>query len=186
MNSWVNKGKVLIVKKALDKGELLGEKYSWTIYCLVDLKVVYILTYAYISIVNLISSTANSEATSDTSSMMLFNVTLSPKHMNAEVASISDAILWNCRRESVTNQYYRFLYGMLFTAMGAVLVGFLVTKFISLVIVSCTCKDCCSWPWVLNEYGLTKLWHIAILEQLEEACKNTSQTQQSILQKNHQ
>ena len=32
---------------------------------LVDIKVVYIISYAYISIVNLISSTANIEATDD-------------------------------------------------------------------------------------------------------------------------
>ena len=44
--------------------------------------------------------------------------------------------------------------------MTAALVGFLVTKFIALITVSCNRGS-------FNKYGLTKLWHIAILEQLK-------------------
>ena len=80
--------------------ENVDGKYPWTIYFLVDLKVVYIMTYAFITIVNLISSTANSEAFSDRNSMMLLNV--SSDYMNVNVTSINDAILWNCRRFSET------------------------------------------------------------------------------------
>ena len=129
----IKRVKLQTVKKALEKGENLYEKYSWTIKCLVDLKIVFIITYAYITIVNLISSTANSEATSDADSMALFNVTLSPEHINVEVDSISDAILWNCRRQSVTNYYYQFLYKMLIAAMGAALFVFLVSKLNALI-----------------------------------------------------
>ena len=164
VKSTVNKAKVWTGKKAFDEGKNLDERYSWTIYFLVDLKVVYIITYAYITIVNLISSTANSEATSDADKMMLFNVTVSPEHRNVEVDSISDAILWNCRRESETNYYYRFLYWMLIIAMSAALFGFLVTKFIALITVSCNCRS-------FNKCELTKLWHIAILEQLRDRTK---------------
>ena len=167
VKSSVNKVKVKLVKKALDKIKNLDERYSWTIHFLVDLKVVYIITYAYITIVNLISSTANSEATSDANGMSLFNVTSSPKYTNVEVDSISDAILWNCRRQSVTNRYYRFLYWALIMAMSAALLGFLVTKFIALITVSCNCKN-------FNKYELTKLWHIAVLEELKDRIKSPS------------
>ena len=138
---------------------------------------VYIITYAYITIVNLISSTANSEATSDADSTMLFNVTSSPEFRNVEVNSISDAVLWNCRALSVTNYYYRFLYWMLIIAMGATLLGFWVTKFIALITISYCCKKC-SWPFAFNEYGLTKLWYIALLEQLKDKIKSNSPSQQ--------
>ena len=156
-------GKVVkkLVEKALDKTKNLDERYSWTIHFLVDLKIVYIITYAYITIVNLISSTANSEATSDANGISLFNVTLSPQYRNVQVDSISDAILWNCREQSVTNRYYKFLYWALITAMSAALVGFFVTKFIALITVSCNRGS-------FNKYGLKKLWHIALLEKLKD------------------
>ena len=169
-----------LVKKALHKGENISQKHSWTIYFLLDLKVVYIITYAYITIVNLISSTANSEATSDADSMTLFNITLSPELRDVEVDSISDSILWNCRSQSVTNYYYRFLYFMLIIAMGTALGGYLVVKCIALIGVSCFCKKfSCPCTCVLNEYGLMILWHIAILEQLimTELCSQPHQQQ---------
>ena len=145
--------------------ENFDERYSWTIYFLVDLKVVYIVTYAFITIVNLISSTANSEAFSDRNSMMLLNV--SSQHMNVNVTSINDAILWNCRRLSETKDYYRVLYWMLLTAVIVALVGFFIIKFVTLITISsgfgcewCSCK--CS----TFKHGLTKLWQIALCKQL--------------------
>ena len=181
IESWVDKKKLQILEKALHKGESISEKHSWTIYVLVDLKVVYILTYAYITIVNLISSTANSEASSDTDSMMLFNVTLSPELRGVEVDSISDAILWNCRRQSMTNYYYRFLYWILIIAMSSALVGYFVVKLVALITVSCFCKNC-SCPCVLNECGLIKLWQIAVLKELKVIAEDLwSQRQQQQL-----
>ena len=178
IGSWVDKKKFWIAKKALDKGEQISEKYSWTIYFLVDLKVVYIITYAYITIVNLISSTANSEATSDANGMMVFNVTSSPELRNVSVDSINDGILWNCREQSMTNYYYRFLYWMLIIAMSAALLGYFVVKLMALITVSCFCTDC-SYPFVLNEYGLMKLWQIAVLKQLQELSSQSQQQQQA-------
>lgn len=145
--------------------ENYDSEHPWTIYFLVDLKVVYIMTYALITIVNLISSTANSEAYSDRNSMVPFNV--SSEYMNVNVTSINDAILWNCRRHSETNSYYRFLYWMLIIAMTVALTGFLIIKFITLITLSnsfgskyCRCK--CS----TFNHGLTKLWHLAICKHL--------------------
>lgn len=184
VGAWVDKNKLRILEQALHKGESISEKHSWTIYFLVDLKVVYIITYAYITIVNLISSTANSEASSDTESMMLFNVTLSPELRDVEVDSISDSILWNCRRQSVTSYYYRFLYCVLIVGMGTVLVGYFVIKLVALITVSCFCKNC-SCPCVLSEYGLVKLWQIAVLEELKvKGGELLSQSQQQ--QQEHQ
>ena len=179
VKSSVNKVKVKLAKKALDKGKNLDERYSWTIYFLIDLKVVYIITYTYITIVNLISSTANSEATSDANGMSLFNVTSSPEYTNVEVDSISDAILWNCRRQSVTKQYYRLLYWALIIAMSVALLWFLGTKFNALITVSCNCKN-------FNKYELTKLWHIAVLEELKDRIKSQSTEQLNFPLKNYQ
>ena len=162
-----------VVKRVLD-GEDISE-FSWTIYFLLDLKVVYIITYAYITIINLISSTANNEASSDVDSMMPFNVT--PEIGSVEIRSISNAILWNCRRQSVTKHYYRFLYWMLIVALGGALIAYLVTKCIALFSVSCVCKTY-RRPWVVSDYGLKKLWQIAVLELLKEKAELWSQSQQ--------
>ena len=45
-----------------------------TTYLLVDIKVVYIVTFAFITSINLISSTANIHASNDKSNMTLFIV----------------------------------------------------------------------------------------------------------------
>ena len=177
VGSWIDKKKLSLLKNALHKGESISEKYSWTIYVLLDLKVVYIITYAYITFVNLMSSYANSEATSDADSMMLFNITLSPELRDVEVDSISDSILWNCRSQSVTNYLYRFLYYMLIIVMGTALGYYFVVKCIALIGVSCFCKKF-SCPCELNEYGLMKLWHIAVLEQLKVKAELSSQSHQ--------
>jgi len=56
------------------------EKASrWITYLLVDLRVVFIVMYVYVTAVNLISTTANVEATGD---MNTYNVTSLPEHTN--------------------------------------------------------------------------------------------------------
>jgi len=90
--------------KYIDK---FDDKYPWTIYFLIDLKIVYIITYAFITVVNLISSIANNEAYSERNNIVLFNV--SSDYINVNVTSINDAVLWNCRTLSENNYYYRFL-----------------------------------------------------------------------------
>ena len=156
--------------------ETFDKKHSWTIYFLVDLKVVFIMTYAVISIVNLISSTANSEAFSDRNSMMPLNVSLD--YINVNVSSINDAILWNCRSFSETNNYYKFLYWMLIIAMIVGLSGFFLIKFITLITFSSSfgCK-CCSCKCSMSKHGLTKLWHIAICQHLINPVDKNSENQ---------
>ena len=123
-NSVVEESKFVKDTRDRFKENFDKNRQSWTIYFLVDLKVVYIMTYTFITIVNLVSSIANSEAFSDRNSMMPLNVSL--QYMNVNVTSINDAILWNCRRLSETKDYYKFLYWMLMTAMIVALVGFFV------------------------------------------------------------
>lgn len=132
--------------------ENLDINKHWTIYFLIDLRVVYIITYAYITIVNVISSTANSEATDDKQSMMNFNV--SDKYTDVPVTGINDAILWNCREKSLSIFYYRSLYIMAIGALAAALVGFCLAKFFTI----CTSS---------RKYALKMLWQIAGLQYLK-------------------
>ena len=137
------------IEKYVDKD--FDEKHTWTIYFLVDIKVVYIISYAYISIVNLISSTANIEATDDKHTDVEFQITATQRGF---VTNISDAVLWNCRPHSASNYYYRFLYWMLFIGLISALSGFFLSKLITLVNIG-----------ILSpESSLTRLWHIAVFQ----------------------
>ena len=89
------------IKKNVNKG--YDKKHTWTVYFLVDIKVLYIVFYAYISIINLISSTANIEATEDRQSTLQFQITSTN---TGDVTEISDAVLWNCRDHSISTHYY--------------------------------------------------------------------------------
>lgn len=143
--SWFEKQ----IKKYVDKD--FDEKHTWTIYFLVDIKVVYIISSAYISIVNLISSTANIEATDDKNTNVQFQVTSTDFGF---VTNISDAVLWNCRPHSASDYYYKFLYWMLLIGLISALSGFFVSKLIALINIG-----------ILSpESGLTRLWHIAVFQ----------------------
>ena len=146
----------------LEDLENLDIKQNWTIYFLIDLRVVYIITYAYISIVNLISSTANSEATDDKQSTMHFYV--SEEHPDAEVSGINDAILWNCRDRSLSIFYYTSLYLMALMALAVALIGFCLTKCFT------KCGICISTP----KHGLIMLWQIAVLQYVKDEMKNNN------------
>ena len=124
------------------------DKHTWTIYFLVDIKIIYIISYAYISIVNLVSSTANIEATDDKNTQVDFRV--SSVHMGP-VTNISDAVLWNCRADSDSSYYYIFLYWMLIVGLISALSGYVLTKLIALV----------NTAFVSPDRGLKRLWHIA-------------------------
>ena len=149
MKEYVEEGKKeakKMITKHVEKD--FDEKHTWTIYFLVDIRIIYIISYAYISVVNLISSTANIEATDDKHTPVYFNI--SSKQMGP-VTNISDAVLWNCRTHSASSYYYVFLYWMLIVGLISALSGYLLTKFIALVNIACVSPD----------RGLTRLWHIA-------------------------
>ena len=144
--------------------ETFNVTFSWTIYFLVDIKVVYIIMFAFISTINLISSTANVHASTDKTKMTLFNV--SSEYMNVYVTSINDAVLWNCRTLSDNKNYYKNLYWMVIVVMILVMTGFLAIKLITLITVSnnCGCK-CCICLCSTFKHSLTKLWYIAIIAE---------------------
>ena len=142
----------------------LDIKQHLTIYFLIDVRVVYIITYAYISIINLISSTAKGEATDDKHSMMNFDV--SDQYMDVPVKEIDDAILWNCRDKSLSIFYYRSLYIMAFTALAAALVGFWFVK----TFITCTTP---------RKHGLTMLWQIAVLQYVKDKMGDKSYQERS-------
>ena len=101
---------------------------KWTVYFLIDLRVLFIITYVYITVFRLISTNAHSEARDDVNSMELFNVTSHPNHTNATVSYIDDAVLWNCRKQSVTKKYYVGLYAMLLSTLAATVIFLVITK----------------------------------------------------------
>ena len=156
------------VQDTLSDLENLDINKHWTIYFLIDLRVVYIITYAYITIVNVISSTANSEATDDKQSMMNFNV--SDKYTDVPVNGINDAILWNCREKSLSIFYYKSLYVMAIGALSAALVGFCLAKFLTICISS-------------RKHALKMLWQIAGLQYLKDKMTEKSLSEKEILKK---
>ena len=135
---------------------------KWTVFLLVDLKIVFIITFVYISVVNLISTTANNEATTDVNSNDTFTVTA--EHTNVNVSFIGDAVLWNCRNHSVTKRYYQVLYWMLIISFLAALVAFSLVKMSILI---------------NAVHGKTYLWHIAIVQFIQKI-GSTDKSKQSI------
>ena len=109
-----------LIKEVRNKfEETFNDKHPWTLYLLIDLEVVYIITFGLVSVVNLISSTASIRASSDKNSMLLFNV--SSKYMNVNVTSINDAVLWNCRKLSDSSNYYKTFYWMVIIALATIM-----------------------------------------------------------------
>jgi len=102
--------------------------------------------------VNLISSTANSEANIDEKGDNLFDITSLTEHYQQKVSKINDPVLWNCRETSVTKNYYKFLYGMLFVVTGTATLAFFVIK---------TLNFCGTTP-------LKHLWEVAVAQYLKE------------------
>lgn len=138
------------------------EKYQkWTGYFLIDIKIIFIITYVYISVVNLISTTANNEANQDVQSPVHFNLTSRPEHTDVIVSYIDDAVLWNCREYSLTSSYYVTLYWMLIAVFIATLLFYSVSKCFAL-------WNIASWN------SLTDLWYMAIMKQLKATMEKAS------------
>ena len=125
-------------------------------YCLINIKAFFIISYMYISVVNLISTTANSEATMDEQGNSSFDVTSLSLHQQLMVSRINDPVLWNCRETSLTRNYYKILYIMLLTASGTATLVFFGVK---------TLNFCGDRP-------LNRLWEIAVAQHLKETHTN--------------
>ena len=122
----------------------------------------------------MISSAANVHVTTDKQEKILLDV--SSEYMNVNVTSINDAVLWNCRRLSVTRGYYKFFYKMVLAAMILIMIMFLLAKIIGFIAVSSHfgCKHC-NFRSPTFKHGLTKLWHIAINKRVIELITESSQ-----------
>ena len=130
-------------------------------YCLINIKAFFIISYMYISIVNLISTTANSEATMDEEGDSHFNITSLLQHHHKKVSHINDPVLWNCRETSLTRSYYEILYIMLFTASGAATLVFFSVKALNF------CGD----------RPLKRLLDVAVAQHLKETHTNDNESE---------
>ena len=131
--------------------ETVDKASKWTVFVLVDLKILFIITFVYVTIVNLISTTANNEASTAVRSNNTFTVTI--EHTNVNVSAIDDAVLWNCRDHSETKRYYKVLYSMLIGFLGFALAAFTIVK----------------WNVLYSAvHGRSYLWHIAIVQSIQK------------------
>jgi len=78
--------------------------HKWATYTLIDVKLVVIMAYVYVSVVNLISTTATNEANDDTENSAPVNISARQGHTNVIVTYIDDSILWNCREYSPSDR----------------------------------------------------------------------------------
>ena len=141
--------------------EDVNKYQKWTGYFLVDIKIIFIITYVYISVVNLISTTANNEANRDVQGSMRINVTARPGDTDVIVNYIDDSVLWNCREHSLTSDYYVTLYWMLLSVFMGTLVFYATSKLFAL------------WS-VTSSDSLTDLWHMGVMKHLKEPMKKAT------------
>ena len=97
-------------------------------FVLIDIRLIFIVVSVYITIATAITTSANNEAANDSNGNRTFNLTSRPEHTNVPISDVSNSVLWNCRERSVTNEYYKVLYGSLFVAFVLVLLVFMVTR----------------------------------------------------------
>lgn len=127
-------------------------------FCLIDIRILFIVVSVYSSVANIIATTANNEATNDSESDRPFNITSRPEHRNVVIRSVSNAVLWNCRDFSVTNYYYQALYGMLIGAFFAIVLVFLAARLTVM----------CGWRYRLSQNLHNVLWQMVIVQRLKE------------------
>ena len=130
-------------------------------FILIDIRLIFIIVSVYITISTAITTTANNEAANDASGNREFNVSSRSDHQNLQVSHVTNAVLWNCREKSVTNQYYKVLYGLLFTAFSLILLVFIITR------LSVLCGN------ISEELANLKqaLWRIQLLKYIRKQVK---------------
>ena len=99
-----------------------------TNFILIDIRLIFIIVSVYVSIGTAITATANNEAADDANGNGTFDITSRPEHSNLQISDVSNAVLWDCREKSITKQYYKVLYGLLFTSFVLILLVFIVTR----------------------------------------------------------
>ena len=127
-------------------------------FILIDIRALFIVISVYTTVAAVISTTAHNEATEDTTNDRRFNLTDKPEHTDVPVNEISNAILWDCREKSVTNQYYKALYGILFTAFGIVVLMFIGARLTVM----------CGWRSRLSHNLHNILWRLVLIKRLKQ------------------
>jgi len=96
-----------------------------------DLRLLFIVTAVYTSLVGLFRQAANQEADEDVNSGMNFKV--NSEFLNHSISGgVSDRIFWNCRDDSRTKYYYEMLYwGLFFSYFLAIVIYFVARVFIT-------------------------------------------------------
>ena len=126
-------------------------------FILIDIRLIFIIVSVYVTIITAITSTANNEAADDTDGNRTFALTSRPEHRTmVQISGVSNAVLWNCREKSVTNQYYKVLYGLLFTMFVMIMLVFMITR-LSVLIGNIHQKS--------NQLNYV-LWHLQLLKYL--------------------
>ena len=97
-------------------------------FMLIDIRLIFIIVSVYITIDATITTAANNEAANDTNGNGTFDLTSRSEHQNVLVSQVTNSVLWNCREKSLTKQYYRALYGLLFSTFTLIMLVFIVTR----------------------------------------------------------
>ena len=122
------------VKTSLFNGLTIGNHIPSIIYK-TDLRLMFVATAVYASLVTQFQQVANQEATGDIGSGRNFKI--NSEFTNHSIAGgLSDRILWNCRDDSRTKFYYRTLYlGLILSYFSIITIYFVarvvVTGFVA-------------------------------------------------------
>ena len=127
-------------------------------FLLIDIRVLFIIVSIYTTVASVISTTAHNEAIKDTTSERPFNVTNRPEHIDVIVQEVSNAILWDCRENSVTRSYYKSLYGLLFTSFGL----------IGTIFIGARLSVMCGWRSKLSHNLHHILWRLVLIKRLRQ------------------
>ena len=111
----------------------LGDHIPSAVYT-TDVRLIFIVTAVYASLVAQFTQNANQETEGDISSGMNFKI--NAKFTNHSISGgVSDRILWNCREDSRTNFYYRTLFlGLILSYFLTIVIYFLARVFITLFV----------------------------------------------------
>ena len=103
---------------------------------LTDLKVVFVVTAIYTSLISQFRHLAVGETERNLDSGINFKINKQWPNHSIE-GGVSDSILWKCREDSSSRQFYQSLHGGLFSIFGSVVILYFIFR---LAIVILTCK----------------------------------------------
>lgn len=106
---------------------------------LTDLKVVFVVTAIYTSLISQFRHLAVGETDRNINSGITFRVNSHWPNHSIE-GGVSDSILWKCREDSSSRHFFLSLYGGLLSIFGSVVILYFVFRLVTVVL---TCKKAC-------------------------------------------